>query len=785
MSREHQRPDPDVLLARLKAEEEPQRGRLRVWLGAASGVGKTYAMLQEGLRRKARGTDVVVGFVEPHGRRDIENLIGDLEVVPPLVLRDGDSVAREMDTQAVIARHPKVALVDELAHTNAPGSKHEKRYQDVEELLDAGITVISTLNVQNIESLADFVRQMTGIEIMETVPDSVLDRADQLELVDLMPDVLIQRVRECKVCPPDEVPEALATFYTPANLMAMRDLALRATAREVEERLSSNVREGKLASLATLGDRVTVAVDHGPVGRTLIRRGWRMAAALKGELIVVHVDPSQDHRKPGGAAEERQLEDNLRFAEDLGATVVRLHGNVAEQLLAYVRENQIAHLFIGHPRHGRWEELLRGSVTGQILRKLPDINVHVIGNPTETVPGSLDGQSGAAPHLADENAARAEPPAPDRTQVALEPVPGEKRGMLRIFLGAAPGVGKTYTMLQEGHRLKSHGEDVVVGFIETHGRPHTAEQIGDLEVVPPLEIPYKGVTLREMDTDAVIARNPKIALVDELAHTNAPGSKHEKRYQDVFELMSHGIDVITTLNIQHAESLNDIVEGLTGVRVRETVPDWVFDEAEQIELIDMAPEALIRRMVHGNVYPPEQARRALENFFTVANLSVLRDLALRATAREVEDRLTGFMESIPLTAQAGSGEKVMVAVDHRPIGKRLIRTGWRLAAALKAELIVVHVEPDTGRRQAGTVEDERTLRASLQLADELGATVIRLRGKVSDELIAYARAQKINALVIGHPSHSRLEELLHGSVTNDILREIPQIDLHVVASSGR
>lgn len=784
MSLEYERPDPDTLLAQLKAEEEPQRGRLRIWLGAASGVGKTYAMLQEGHRRKARGTDVVVGFVEPHGRKDIENLIGDLEVVPPLILRDGDSKAREMDTDAVIARHPKVALVDELAHANAPGSKHEKRYQDVEDLLDAGITVISTLNVQNIESLAQFVEQMTGIRVAETVPDLVLDRTDQLELVDLMPDVLIQRVRECKVCPPDEVPKALATVYTPANLMALRDLALRATAREVEERLSSNVRDGKLGSLAALGDRVMVAVDHGTEGRALIRRGWRLAAALKGEFIVVHVDPSPGHRRPAGDVEERRLEDNLRFAEDLGATVVRLQGKVTERLLAHVRENQIAHLFIGHPRHGRWEELLRGSVTGQILRKLPDINVHIIGDPAETEAGSTSRQPGAGPHLADETTAQAEPPSPDRTQVALEAVPGEKRGMLRIFLGAAPGVGKTYTMLQEGHRLKSHGEDAVIGFLETHGRAHTAEQVGDLEVVPPLEIPYKGVTLREMDTAAVIARHPKIALVDELAHTNAPGSKYEKRYQDVFELMSHGTDVITTVNIQHAESLNDIVEGLTGVRVRETVPDWVLDEAEQIELIDMAPEALIRRMVHGNVYPPEQARRALENFFTVANLSALRDLALRATAREVEDRLMGFMESIPLSARAGSGEKVMVAVDHRPIGKRLVRTGWRLAAALKADLVVVHVEPDTGRRQPESIEDERTLRATLQLANELGATIIRLRGKVSEELIAYAQAQKIDALVIGHPSHSRLEELLHGSVTNDILRTIPQIDVHVVGSAS-
>lgn len=358
-----------------------------------------------------------------------------------------------------------------------------------------------------------------------------------------------------------------------------------------------------------------------------------------------------------------------------------------------------------------------------------------------------------------------------------------RRGRLLLYLGAAPGVGKTFAMLQEAHRLKSHGTDVVVGFVETHGRPRTAEQIRDLEVVPPSEIPYRGVVLREMDIDAVIARHPQVALVDELAHTNAPGSRHEKRYQDVFELMEHGIDVNSTMNVQHMESLNDIVEQMTGVRVRETVPDWVLDKADQIELIDMAPEALIRRMIHGNIYRPEQASRALENFFTLGNLTALRDLALRVTAREVEDQLTSYMRDGETRGDAYplSGPKVMVAVDHRPIGKNLIREGWRMAAAFKGELVTVHVEPASGHRQPQSVEEERQLRANLQLANELGAKVVRLRGKVSDELIEYARANDVSQLVIGHPTHSRLEEFLHGSVTNDILRTLPGIDVHVIA----
>jgi two-component system sensor histidine kinase KdpD len=376
-----------------------------------------------------------------------------------------------------------------------------------------------------------------------------------------------------------------------------------------------------------------------------------------------------------------------------------------------------------------------------------------------------------------------ERPDPDELLARIKADELPRRGRLRIYLGAAPGVGKTFAMLQEGHRRKERGTDVVVGLVETHGRAHTAEQIGDLEVVPPREVPYKGVVVREMDTEAVIARHPRVALVDELAHTNVPGSRHEKRYEDVLDLLDAGITVITTVNVQHIESLNDIVKGITGVSVRETVPDWVVEKAEQVELIDMAPEALIRRMKHGNIYPPEQARRALENFFTGGNLTALRDLALRATAKGVEDQLSRYMryEGGEASAPVAVADRLLVAVDHRPIGKALIRHGWRIASALKAELVVAHVEPDRGARAAQTVEDERQLRANLQLADELGAQVVRLRGRVSDELVAWARANKVTQLVIGQSTRGRWGEMLGGSVTHDLLRNARGIDVLVVA----
>jgi two-component system sensor histidine kinase KdpD len=404
MSREFERPDPDLLLARIKAQEEPQRGRLRIWLGAAPGVGKTYAMLQEGHRRKSRGTDVVIGFVEPHGRPQIQELIGDLEVVPAHEAPYKGTLLREMDTEAVIARHPKVALVDELAHTNdtqrVPGSKHEKRYQDVQDLLDAGITVISTLNVEHIESLSEYVKQMTGVAVQETLPDWVVDQAEQVELIDLPPEAVIQRMKEGNIYPPAQAQRALENVFTVGNLMTLRDLALRATAKEVEEKLDTYLRDQKLEGVA-IGERIMVAVDHRPAGKTLIRRGWRLAAALKGELIVVDVEPLEGRRKPQSVEDERRLQANLQFAEDLGAKVVHLRGKVSDEIIAYARANHVSQLFIGHPTHGRWEELLHGSITSDLLRKMPDIHVHVIA---DTIgPGGnekkRDGQEGEAKTL--------------------------------------------------------------------------------------------------------------------------------------------------------------------------------------------------------------------------------------------------------------------------------------------------------------------------------------------------------------------------------------------------
>src|ERR1700734_1572390 len=289
------------------------------------------------------------------------------------------------------------------------------------------------------------------------------------------------------------------------------------------------------------------------------------------------------------------------------------------------------------------------------------------------------------------------------------------RGQLRISLGAAAGVGKTYAMLSEGHRRAERGADVVVAFAEPHQRPQTIALLDGLEVIPRRKLPYRGSEWEEMDVDAVLARKPQIALVDELAHTNVPGSRHEKRWQDVDELLDAGIDVISAVNVQHLESVTDVVEQITGVPQRETVPDAVVRAADQIELVDMSPEALRRRLAHGNVYAPDKVDTALANYFRIGNLTALRELALLWVADKVDEGLQAYREAHGIAEPWETKERVVVALTGSPKGDRMIRRGARMAARARAELVGVHIRPTDGRKQPSTelLEHHRHLLAEL------------------------------------------------------------------------
>jgi two-component system sensor histidine kinase KdpD len=353
-----------------------------------------------------------------------------------------------------------------------------------------------------------------------------------------------------------------------------------------------------------------------------------------------------------------------------------------------------------------------------------------------------------------------------------------KRGRLRLLLGAAPGVGKTYAMLLEGRQRKAEGQDVVVGLLETHGRQRTQEAAGGLEVLPRRKIPYKGITVEEMDTESIIARHPELVLIDELAHSNAPGSRHEKRWQDVHEILDAGIDVIGTLNIQHLESLNDVVESITGVKVRETIPDSVVDEADELQLVDVPPETLQERLQRGEIYPSERAIQALNNYFRKGNLAALREIALRRMALDVEEDIEDYREQQRIAAAWPSQERVMVGLDHRPISRQLVRNAARLARGLRADLLAVTVG-DCTRLSA---EECKALAANQQLAEDLGATCYTVPGgDVAEALVRFAREHNVTQVVIGQSARSRLDILLRGSTINKILREARNVDVHVVA----
>jgi two-component system, OmpR family, sensor histidine kinase KdpD len=355
------------------------------------------------------------------------------------------------------------------------------------------------------------------------------------------------------------------------------------------------------------------------------------------------------------------------------------------------------------------------------------------------------------------------------------------RGQLRIYLGAAPGVGKTYAMLNEGCRRAGRGTDVVVGLVETHGRARTAEQVRDLEVVPRRKLVYRGADFEEMDVDAVLRRAPKVALIDELAHTNVPGSRNEKRWQDVDELLDAGIDVVSTLNIQHLESMNDVVEEITGVKQRETIPDAVVRRADQVELVDMTPQAIRRRMAHGNIYPAEKVDASLANYFREGNLGALRELALMWVADRVDEALAAYREAHGIARPWETRERVLVAITGAPGGQDVIRRAARMAARARGELVGVYVRSADGLR----APPRDSLVAQRTLLQELGGTYHELASAdVATALVQFAGAENATQIVLGASRQTRWTHLWRGSVINDVIRASGPIDVHVISSEA-
>ena len=359
--------------------------------------------------------------------------------------------------------------------------------------------------------------------------------------------------------------------------------------------------------------------------------------------------------------------------------------------------------------------------------------------------------------------------------------PEKQRGRFKVFLGYAPGVGKTFSMLSEGIRRRSRGEDVVIGIVETHGRPNTAELAAKLEQVPRRDIDYKGTIFTEMDVDGILARMPQIVLIDELAHTNIEGSRFPKRYEDVLLLLDNKIDVLSTINSQHVESLAPRVQALTGIGIRELVPDWVLDRADEIVISDLTPEALVTRMRRGDIYPMERVERSLSNFFRRGNLIALREMALQRVTRAVDRTLDDYVKRKRLGAHWTVAEKIAVCISSNAQARDLIARGARLAEALSAELYVLHVASD----RDAIPERKRTLESSLQFAKNLGASIVNLTGSDTARVTAaYVREQRITQAIVGRSALHGLRKYLYYLAIQKFMSEAPHVDLHIVTQEA-
>ncbi|MRX73422.1 sensor histidine kinase KdpD [Bacillus lacus] len=362
----------------------------------------------------------------------------------------------------------------------------------------------------------------------------------------------------------------------------------------------------------------------------------------------------------------------------------------------------------------------------------------------------------------------------------LDEIALSNRGKLKLYVGAAPGVGKTYKMLQDALDLRKEGKDIVIGLIETHGRKDTEEQIKDLEFVPLLPISYKDRTFYEVNVKAIIERNPEFIVIDELAHSNITGSKHLKRYMDVEEILQAGINVLSAVNIQHLESVNDIVQQITGVKVRERIPDTFLSKANEIQLIDVTPETLRKRLSEGKIYTRDKIERSLTHFFTTANLSALRELALREVADDVDERIEQISREV-VNGPIGVNEKILVCIHYGPTAEKLIRRGWRMANRLKANMYILTVVDEAGKNDP---QKEQKMKEWTKLAEQFNATFIieeKKHRKPATVIVEVAKRYNITQILLGQSARTRWDEIRKGSIVNMIMRDTSNIDIHIVA----
>ena len=746
------------------------RGRLKILIGPVSGSGKTYHMLQEGRLLQKQGIDVVYSAVSTMQRTETVQQLEALERVPSIHWWKDGQEQKDLPLDTLVERNPEVLLVDGLAHRNREGAQLPTRLEDIRFLMDKGISVITTINVYELAGVGEEIFRLTGIKADETVPMNTLELADEVRLIDVSPETILKRMEDGILG--DKAHPALSRR---GNLGVLREVALRLVAEGVNDSLEKHREELGLIGPSGATERILVSAQYHWNGSLHIRRGQQIAKRLGGDLLVVSF-----------VLEGRKLtKEQQAFRQSISKLVKRVDARFEElplprvralpsALVRYATENNVTRIVMGHSQKSRWQEKWQGSIANRVLRKTRNIDVFLMADRAREEGERILPVKSASPK---------KPPRFHRltTQEIQNRVDTIRHGTFKVYIGAAPGVGKTYKMLQEGNLLLGRGIDVVIGLLETHGRKETLEQIGELPLIPRAKVSYQGVQLEEMDTDAILARHPEVVLVDELAHTNVPGVATRKRYEDIIRLLENGISVITTVNVQHLESLNDAVAQLTGVRVRETVPDYILKMANEVELIDITPQMLQERMKEGKIYAAEKIRQALESFFKIGNLIALRELALREIADDVDERLEAWERDAALRGPWSRQEVIFVCVDLEPRAERLIRRGFRIAHRLKAAWFV-HYAHCSGELSSEHRKQLETLR---QLTERLGGTMETAEagsGKLLHRhLLARMNEVRTTQLIIGQSRKPLWRTLFKETFVHYLLRHARHIDMLILA----
>jgi two-component system, OmpR family, sensor histidine kinase KdpD len=651
--------------------------RLIIYLAGAPGAGKTHRLLTDANFQRRAGRRVAIGWIETKDRPGLDELARDLPRIPLKRYEAGGSTFEDFDVDAAIASNYETIVLDELAHSNPPGATHAKRWQDALALRAAGKSVLGAFNIQHLETVALTAERITGHPIREIVPISVLKSADGVIALDVSPAVLESRLRSGRIVHGDDVERAAMGVFRPSNLQMMRDLLL-----QTVDALTIPVVSPAKTSTAL----VIICGDDDP--GTYLRRVGALADVLDLAVEVTVVDQDERDARPDLAQVA------LSAAE---AAVIAPPERLAEGRLDNARA-----AFVAIPN---------GELARKMLARPIDRDLYI-----------MDPARPPAPSVADSARHPYGQTAGDRLRIGY--------GKLTIYLGSVAGSGKTYAMLDRAHDLISEGCDVVVGLVETHGRVDTEAKLAGLDVLPRLP---NG----ELDREAIVKRRPQVALIDELAHTNEPGSPFPKRFDDVIAILRQGISVITTLNIQHLEGLGDAVERLTGTHVRETLPDTILELADDVIFVDVTPEVLRERLREGKIYPPERIDAALANFFRVENLAALRELTVRELMRARRQR-----------RHAPPFARIVLGVRARERDVALIERMARLATRLSVELAVVHVNTPRATADAGAIE-------ALQKATRL-ARALWLPLEAADPAAALvAAAKELDTIVVESPRGKR------------------------------